>query len=169
MFEGIGVVMPLMEVTAEPKKFSKIVMACIATLTTLFISFGSICYLTYGGNIKAIVTENLPATAPMTIFVKIVFCVNVFFTFPVIIAPANRIIESWIFQNQGFSLGLRYWLENISRCLICVILGLMAYFIADDLDKFLGLIGAVCCAPLVITIPVCMHLRVLAKTPWDLI
>lgn len=51
MFEGIGVVMPLMEICEEPKKFPKILMACIATLAILYISFGGICYMTYGDNL----------------------------------------------------------------------------------------------------------------------
>ena len=36
--------------------------------------------------------------------------------------------------------------------------------IADKIDKFLGLIGALLCAPLAMTIPALVHLRLLAKT-----
>ena len=41
---------------------------------------------------------------------------------------------------------------------------LMALLIAEKIDKFLGLIGALLCAPLALTIPALVHLRLLAKT-----
>ena len=40
----------------------------------------------------------------------------------------------------------------------------MAILISDKIDKFLGLVGALLCAPLAMTIPAMVHLRLLAKS-----
>ena len=40
----------------------------------------------------------------------------------------------------------------------------IALTVADKIDKFLGLIGALLCAPLAMTIPAMIHLKILAKT-----
>mmetsp|Transcript_28543 Transcript_28543/g.20625 ORF Transcript_28543/g.20625 Transcript_28543/m.20625 type:complete len:137 (+) Transcript_28543:1004-1414(+) len=50
-FEGIGVVMPIMQTCAEPKKFPKILTAAILTLVFVYISYGLIVYSAYGTDI----------------------------------------------------------------------------------------------------------------------
>ena len=49
-FEGIGVVMPIMYATKEKKKFKKILLYAVMTIVVVYITFGEICYLTYGSN-----------------------------------------------------------------------------------------------------------------------
>lgn len=41
---------------------------------------------------------------------------------------------------------------------------LLAMTIADKIDVFLGLVGSLLCAPLAMTIPAMIHLKMLAKT-----
>lgn len=40
----------------------------------------------------------------------------------------------------------------------------MAVLLAEKLDKFIGLLGALLCAPVAFTVPAILHLKVLAKT-----
>ena len=47
-FEGIGIVMPIMQTTAVPDQFSKIMVAVIATLITLYLVFSMLTVLTFG-------------------------------------------------------------------------------------------------------------------------
>jgi amino acid permease len=47
-FEGIGVVMPIMENCDCPEKFDKILFAAILTLTFFYVLFGEWCYLVIG-------------------------------------------------------------------------------------------------------------------------
>jgi proton-coupled amino acid transporter len=57
-FEGIGVVMPIMKRTQEPKKFKRQLILALATIIILYIIFGEICYFTYGNNLDTqIITE----------------------------------------------------------------------------------------------------------------
>lgn len=59
-FEGIGVVMPIMQNCECPEKFDKILIAAILTLTLIYTSFGEFCYLALGdGMKKTFITEEL--------------------------------------------------------------------------------------------------------------
>ena len=46
-FEGIGVVMPIMQSCAEPEKFLSMFYAAMATLTTIYIVYGTYCSVAY--------------------------------------------------------------------------------------------------------------------------
>lgn len=60
-FEGIGIVMPVMQSSAEPAQFKSALIAAITTLTVVYIAFGEIGYLTWGSGIdQALATEMLP-------------------------------------------------------------------------------------------------------------
>ena len=48
--------------------------------------------------------------------------------------------------------------------LVVLVSVVIAMTVADKIDKFLGLVGALLCAPLAMTIPAMVHLRMLAKT-----
>ena len=52
----------------------------------------------------------------------------------------------------------------MQRSVVVVVSVVIALTVASKIDKFLGLIGALLCAPLAMTIPALIHLRLLAKT-----
>jgi solute carrier family 36 (proton-coupled amino acid transporter) len=162
-FEGIGIVMPIMQSCAEPKKIITILEAAIATLTGVFLVFGTLCYVAYGSDLQPIVTENLPPASPVTITFKLLFSFNVIFGYSITIAPANKIFENWIFGRRQKTKAL-YWAKNISRLFICLSATVIATELATKIDKFIGLLGALCCAPLALTLPALLHLKSLAKT-----
>ena len=47
-FEGIGVVMPIMQSCEKPDKFIYVLYAAILSLTLVYIFFGTFCCLSYG-------------------------------------------------------------------------------------------------------------------------
>ena len=59
---------------------------------------------------------------------------------------------------------MRYWMNNLLRTIVALLTVIIAITIADKIDKFLGLVGALLCAPLAMTIPALVHLVLLAKT-----
>lgn len=61
-FEGIGVVMPIIEVTENPKQFPKIVLCVLLTNMILYTGFGEFCLFVWGDEIegKPLITQNLP-------------------------------------------------------------------------------------------------------------
>ena len=56
VFEGIGILMPVMQACECPEKFDKILIAAVATLTTAFCTFGTLSYLAYGNMKQQMIT-----------------------------------------------------------------------------------------------------------------
>ena len=47
-FEGIGIVMPIMQASESPESFKSTLYAAITTLTLIYIFFGGVGYLAFG-------------------------------------------------------------------------------------------------------------------------
>ena len=59
-YEGIGVVMPIMQASAVPHKFEQILFAAFATLTVFYMTFSELCYVLLGSKLnKTFVTQEL--------------------------------------------------------------------------------------------------------------
>jgi proton-coupled amino acid transporter len=156
-------VMPIMQSCAEPDKFIRLLVMAIFSLTVLYIWFGYVCYFAFGASTDPIVTEMLPSTSPFTLAIKVVFCLNLVFGYSICINPTNTIIESWMFGGMKATT-TRKWFKNISRTFVCFLSIILAVQLGESINKFLGLLGAMLCSPLALTIPACLHLKVLAKT-----
>ena len=126
--------------------------------------FGGLGYLTWGvGSIEPYATEMLPATNVAVIIMKFLFSFNLIFTYSITIQPANQIFGNW-FCSKAPRGKCRHWLKNLQRTVVVVLSVILAVSIADKIDKFLGLVGALLCAPLAMTIPALVHLTLMAKT-----
>jgi solute carrier family 36 (proton-coupled amino acid transporter) len=51
-FEGIGVVMPVMATSEQPKKLENIMVYAISTICVVYIFFCTITYVTYGSDMN---------------------------------------------------------------------------------------------------------------------
>jgi proton-coupled amino acid transporter len=92
-FEGIGVVMPIMKRTKEPKKFKRQLILALATIITLYIIFGEVCYFTYGNSMDSqIITEQMPPGNLVVKLVKVFISINLIFTYAISINPTNTIL-----------------------------------------------------------------------------
>ena len=61
MYEGIGCVLPVMEASEYKDNFHVLLIAALATLLTIHISFSELCYYYFGESLKEpIVTEQMP-------------------------------------------------------------------------------------------------------------
>lgn len=54
-FEGIGIMMPIMQACDCPERFDKIYFNSIMIITVMFLAYGSIMYLAYGNMKEQIV------------------------------------------------------------------------------------------------------------------
>ena len=163
-FEGIGIVMPVMHSSQDPATFKAILFQAITTLTVIYILFGGLGYLAWGSSwIEPYATDMLPAYNIAVIIMKFLFSFNLIFSYSIIIQPANQILGNWFCKcaKKGRT---RHWLKNLQRTMVVLVSVMLALTIADKIDKFLGLVGALLCAPLAMTIPALVHLKMLAKT-----
>ena len=87
------------------------------------------------------------------------------FTYPLVIYPTNQILEKLAIDKlfkPNSSIG--YWLKNCSRLAVCFLSTYSAIELSKSLDKFIGLLGAVLCAPLALIIPTICHFKLVAQT-----
>jgi len=105
-YEGIGIIIPVMDITEDKEKFPKVLVAVLTTVFVTYLGFGEICYLIYGNLVahEPLITSIIGNSNPVVWVIKILFSINLFFTYPLIIHPANIIIESYLFGKMGKSL-----------------------------------------------------------------
>ena len=98
-FEGIGVILPIMEVTEKPEIYMKILILTCLGIALMYIGFSEFCIFSYGANTltKPLITDSLPPQSVVTWIVKVAFSLNLVFSYPLVIHPANLVLESYLF------------------------------------------------------------------------
>ena len=100
-YEGIGIILPILDCTSRPEHYPKILLAVLTTVMVSYIGFAEFCMFTYGDELtKPLITSNLPRGSVFIYFIKLAFCFNLFFTYPLVIYPANMIIESYVYAKM---------------------------------------------------------------------
>lgn len=179
-FEGIGLILPIESSMAEPEKFPMVLSVSMAIITTLFVSVGTIGYSAFGDEVKSIIILNLPQGKVAVQSILVLYSLAVFLTAPLQLFPAVKIGESLIFNNAtnskkskrrlADSEGKLYqssgkynpqvkWLKNLFRGLSVMLICAIAYFNANNIDKFVSFNGCFACIPLVYIYPPLIHLR----------
>ena len=166
-FEGVGILMPVMQACDCPEKFESIFKRAILTLTGFYISFALICNLAWGRmQGKQIVTEMLPTSHTTVKVLLLAYVVMLVLGYPLTVNPTNTILESYTINRCLPRKGVvRKWSKNILRTLVCLSAAYVGIELSAYLDLFLGLLGSVICAPLAMIIPTFCHLSLVAKTP----
>jgi len=163
-FEGIGVVMPIMQTCSTPESFSKILAFGIGTLVVVYCIFSEICYYALGDELDSpIIISEMPYNNPIIITVQLLYLVNLLCTYPLTLYPVFTILEGELFSNWKKT-PLRKWSKNLLRAATVVSQIILSIIFASKLDKFLGLVGALLCAPLAFMLPTMCHYKLLART-----
>lgn len=171
-YEGVGIVLPVLDITANPKQYPTILMAVMTTVLVVYLSFGEFCYFVYGDDLQSnpIILNNLPIDTTFNkVFIsilRILFSINLFFTYPLVIFPANMIIESYIFKNMVKS-RKRQWLKNLYRTGMVAFTVVLALSLGNSLNEFLSLLGSLACTPIAFTLPALFHYKLCAKSKRD--
>ncbi|KAK9760853.1 hypothetical protein K7432_014711 [Basidiobolus ranarum] len=159
-FEGIGLVIPIVNNMKEPEKFPRMLITAMAVMTVLFVSVGALSYSAFGDEIQTVVLLNMPYKHPITELVQIFYVLAIVLTTPLMLFPVTRIIEQWIFGTRTGKYSFKVkWQKNLSRTIICICLAFIAWGGASNLDNFVALIGAFACIPLVFIFPAMYHLK----------
>lgn len=157
-YEGIGVVLPLLEVTEKPELYPKILFYVLLTVMLLYVGFGEFCLFVWGHLVeKPLITENLPSGAVVWI-IKIFFSINLIFTYPLQLHPASIIIESYLYGDMP-KCKKRMWLKNLDRTIIVAFTVVFCISLGDSLDKFISVLGSLACTPISFTLPCMFHLK----------
>lgn len=153
-FEGIGLIIPIQESMANPKKFPKVLFVVMIIITTLFIVMGAISYAAYGSKTETVVLLNLPQDSKLVNGVQFLYSLAIMLSIPLQIFPAIRILENGLFTRSGKYNPYIKWQKNVFRFCFVILCAIIAWAGADDLDKFVALVGNFACIPLVYIYPV---------------
>ncbi|KAK4623856.1 Vacuolar amino acid transporter 3 [Fulvia fulva] len=168
-FEGIGLILPIQSSMKQPEKFPYLLYAVMLIITVIFTSVGALCYATFGEETKIQVISNFPQDSKFVNAVQFLYSMAVLVGEPVQLFPAVRIIEQFLFGDRasGKKSSSVKWKKNGLRTGAMVLCTVIAILGASDLDKFVSLIGAFACVPLVYIYPPTLHLRGIAETRWE--
>lgn len=164
-FEGIGLIIPIQESMKNPEKFPKVMLVIMIIITTLFTTMGAVSYAAYGSKTETVVLLNLPQDNKMVNGVQFLYSLAILLSTPLQIFPAIRITENAFFTKSGKYNPYIKWQKNGFRFLVVAICALIAWGGADDLDKFVALVGNFACIPLVYIYPV-SYLIPVRKSVW---
>jgi len=123
-------------------------------ITVIFISMGALSYAAFGSSTKTVILLNLPQDNKFVNAVQFLYSLAILLSTPLQLFPAIRIMENGLFTRSGkFSRSIK-WKKNVFRFVLVVVCALIAWGGADDLDKFVALVGSFACIPLVYVYPV---------------
>lgn len=153
-FEGIGLIIPIQESMRQPQKFPKVMFAVMIIITTLFTVMGAVSYAAYGSKTETVVLLNLPQDDKLVNGVQFLYSLAILLSTPLQIFPAIRIMENALFTKSGKYNPYIKWQKNVFRFFVVAVCALIAWGGADNLDKFVALVGNFACIPLVYIYPV---------------
>lgn len=153
-FEGIGLVIPIQESMKEPKRFPGVLGLIMIIITVIFTSMGALSYAAFGSKTKTVVILNMPQDSKFVNGVQFIYSLAILLSTPLQFFPAIEITSKAIFTKTGKNNAYIKWKKNIFRFLMVIFCALVAWVGAEDLDKFVALIGTFACIPLVYIYPV---------------
>ncbi|KAG1051084.1 hypothetical protein G6F43_006687 [Rhizopus delemar] len=160
-FEGIGMVVPVVEGMREPEKFPRVLTVGIIICTVVFTLIGAIGYVAYGDIVQASVVANIPRV-PLSTTVQILYACAMILTSPFMLYPPLTIIERAVFGKRSGQTSLKVkWLKNFIRSLVPLVCAAVSFGVgASNLNKFVALVGSVACMPLCFIFPGLFHYKV---------
>jgi proton-coupled amino acid transporter len=153
-FEGIGLIIPIQESMKHQKNFPPVLGGVMIIITVVFISMGALSYAAYGSATETVVILNLPQDDKMVNGVQFLYSLAILLSTPLQIFPAIRITENELFTRSGKYNPYIKWQKNAFRFFVVMLCAGIAWFGANDLDKFVALVGSFACVPLVYIYPV---------------
>ena len=149
----------------EPEKFSRLLSIVMFLITIIFTSVGALCYATFGSKTQTEVISNFPQSSKLVNAVQFLYSLAVLVGTPVQLFPALRIMEGSLFGHlSGRRDSSIKWKKNTFRTSTVLVCGVIAALGANDLDKFVALIGSFACVPLVYIYPPLLHYKGIAES-----
>ncbi|KAE9398833.1 hypothetical protein BT96DRAFT_939884 [Gymnopus androsaceus JB14] len=157
-FEGIGLIVPIVDAMKEPRKFEGVLTGVMAGLVVLFGGAGALAYLTFGKDVQTVVLVNLNEVNPgsrMLQVVQFLYSMAILLSVPLQLFPAIRIMENGLFTTRSGKADKKVkWMKNLFRW----------EREPKDLDKFVAFVGCFACVPLCYVYPAMLHYKACART-----
>ncbi|KAL3905620.1 MAG: hypothetical protein SGILL_009604 [Bacillariaceae sp.] len=163
LFEGsITLLVPLQEAVyreEDRKRFPEVYQKVIFGIISFYTFFGIICWMSFGENVKTVMTTSLPEGTLATT-VQLAYSIAVIFTFPLQNFPSLEIatnsISNAMHKTCGDTTAFLQHRNVIASCLVCL-LALVAIATMESLDKVVSLMGSMLGCPLAFVFPPLIH------------
>jgi len=155
VFEGNAVIMNVRAETKNINEYPRILNLAIVFTVVLFMSFASLCYVTYRDKTLPIFVMTLPIS-PFTIFIRVCTCFNALCSYPVQILAAFEIYETHSFFHNGSPTRQKVKRVLVRSIIVWIITG-VALLIPNFTD-FLNIAGAIGSAAIAFVIPPLLYL-----------
>ena len=162
-YEGVGLVIPITESMKDPKKFPAVLSGTMVFITLLFLSVGFISYMAFGKEVQTVILLNLPPGG-LVDSIQGLYALAICLSIPLQLFPAIRIMETGLFTRSGKHNPVVKWQKNAFRFVTVLVCAGVAIAGSADLDKFVSLVGSVCCVPLCFLFPPLFHLKAIAQS-----
>jgi len=166
-FEGIGLIIPIQGSMKDPGKFPKVLASVMMIVSVVMISIGALSYAAYGSHTKTVVLSNMRQDNKLVNGVQFIYSVAILLSTPLQIYPAIEITSQQLFSRTGKYNPWIKWKKNVFRFFMVMLCAMIAWLGANDLDKFVSIVGSFACIPLVYIYPPLMHYRAVATRPWQ--
>ncbi|KAL3472209.1 transmembrane amino acid transporter protein-domain-containing protein [Aspergillus californicus] len=163
-YEGVGLIIPIQESMKRPQQFTGVLAGVMILITIIFLSAGAISYAAYGSATRTVVILNLPQDDKFVNAVQFLYSLAILLSTPLQLFPAIRIMENELFTRSGKYNPLIKWKKNGFRFFLVMICAFVAWGGAEDLDKFVSLVGSFACVPLIYVYPPLLHLKACAQS-----
>ncbi|KAF2499253.1 amino acid transporter-like protein [Lophium mytilinum] len=163
-FEGIGLIIPIQTGMKNPRKFPNVMAGVMVIITIIFVSMGALSYAAYGSKTKTVVILNMPQDNHFVNGVQFIYSLAILLSTPLQIYPAIEITSQQLFSRTGKYNPYIKWKKNVFRFFMVAVCACLAWVGANDLDKFVALVGSFACIPLVYIYPPMLHYRAIAKS-----
>lgn len=158
-YEGIGLIIPIQQSMKKSRQFTPVLGGVMVAITVAFVSMGALQYMAYGSEVKTVIILNLPQQSRLVNGIQLLYSLAIMLSTPLQLFPAIRILENWLFVRSGkYNIKIK-WQKNLFRFCLVFFTAFVAWGGADDLDKFVALIGSFACIPLVYVYPPLLHMR----------
>ena len=168
-YEGIGIVIPIMDETKDKLFFSKLCFIVITFVTFLYVFFGLINYFTFGPSVLTdcpLITKCLPSNNIIISITMFLWILNIFITYPLCLYPANMIIESYLYKGWSDS-SKKFWCVNCSRTILVALTVFLGVYFTTTLDRLMSVVGSLTCSPIAFIFPAGYHLALTAKSKFQ--
>ncbi|KAM7470990.1 hypothetical protein LguiA_009173 [Lonicera macranthoides] len=145
-FEGVGMALPLELEMKDKPKFGRTLGFTMFFIAVMYGSFGALGYFAFGERTKEIITANM-GKGVMSMLVQLGLCVNLFFTFPLMMNPVYEVFERRCCEGR-YSLWVR-WVVVLGVSLVALLV--------PNFADFLSLVGSSTCCALGFVLPSLFH------------
>lgn len=157
-WEGIGLVLPIVNSMERPEKFPLALSGVMAGLSVLFTGVGALSYATFGSEIQTVVLVNLNLENkgvqtvqflceyqnPLRISLTLKDTLAILLSAPLQFFPITGVLENTFFVRSGKYNTKVKWQKNVFRACLVLFCSVVSWLGSGDLDKFVAFVGCFC-------------------------